>query len=350
MGTEKVTTQESINFGCDPEFFFKRGEDIIGAEKVIAGLHNPTIILDGVQVELNPSPNRCRANLAASIALSFRTLKAHLAKMKGISASFTSTVELDAKELDSLSDKAKVFGCAPSSNAYDSGASLHVDAAKYLRRSAGGHIHLGLDQNLITGHHKELVSILDVILGNTCVMIDRDPDAAERRKLYGRAGEFRTPKHGLEYRTLSNFWLRSYPLMSFVMGLARLSVNILSIKTKRFYIDSNWDAPADLFRRVDIDQVRQAINENDLTLAKKNWEGVREFIRERVVSNASMALEPASLDNFEYFLKKVEEKGLEYWFPEEPMEHWCKLMDGHGRGWETFLITKVAGERHKLIT
>ena len=80
---------KSIVFGCDPEFFFSKNGEVIGAEKVIAengleykrgdfedkkdgdtvsgysrGAGNSKIIIDGVQAELNPRANTCRALLA----------------------------------------------------------------------------------------------------------------------------------------------------------------------------------------------------------------------------------------------------------------------------------------------
>ena len=71
------------------------------------------------------------------------------------------------------------------------------------------------------------VKILDIVVGNTCVIMDRAPSQVERRKVYGRAGEYRLPAHGIEYRTLSNFWLRSYQLTHLVFSLARFAINIL---------------------------------------------------------------------------------------------------------------------------
>ena len=47
------------------------------------------------------------------------------------------------------------------------------------------------------------------------------------------------------------------------------------------------------------------------------------------------------LDEFEFFAEVVKEKGLEFWFPEDPIEQWCALENGHGNGWETFLAGKV---------
>src|SRR5438045_9111346 len=100
-----------LKLGCDPEFFFARADGLpIGSEKVLTktlesdtysnntrlpvGTTTNAFVQDGVQVELNPSPNSCRANLGNEIASAFRALKEHLSKLDGISASFRSLAEM----------------------------------------------------------------------------------------------------------------------------------------------------------------------------------------------------------------------------------------------------------------
>ena len=361
----------SLIFGCDPELFFEQNGRVIGAEKVIAeaGLSSKggnngcygkdrAFVLDGVQVELNPSPHHCRANLGNELSASFRALKQHLAGMKDITASFRSVVDVDKAELASLSEKAKVLGCAPSLNMYDKAATVSVNAATYTKRSAGGHIHIGFGESMyrpiphIMPHREELVPLLDVLVGLPSVLVDRDPHAAERRQVYGRAGEYRLPAHGVEYRTLSNFWLRSYQLMSMVMGLTRLAASVLLTKLAPpaayycYFPSKPWNAPATLLRSVDLELVREAINTNDLMLAKKAFEPVQAFIRAHVL-HGDLGLNAALLDDFSYFTKVVEEKGIEYWFPQDPIDHWCNLPEGHTCGWEHFLANKVRIDRLK---
>lgn len=360
--------------GCDPELFFEHSGKVIGSEKVLdpAGLiyaaaqgspaggsyNGGRLVLDGVQAELNPNAYQCRAYLGNEISLAFRSLRQHLAGKAGVSVSFNGVVEIDKEELASLSEKSRTLGCAPSLNVYDSKASIKVNPKTYQTRSAGGHIHLGLT-NIVSvdgpmwKRRQDLVPILDAILGNTCVMLDRDPLAAERRKVYGRAGEHRLPPHGLEYRTLSNFWLRSYQLMSFVMGVSRLCTSIWYTaltnepKFEIYGMQPAFNPMKALLGKLDMEKVARAINTNDLTLAKENWAIVRAFIQEHV-SNRDAGLDQGKLENFDYFLTKVEEGGLEYWFPLDPMTHWCNLKEGHQIGWESFLADRVSVVRRGI--
>ncbi len=50
----------------------------------------------------------------------------------------------------------------------------------------------------------EVIKAMDIFLGVPSIFLDGDK---ERRKLYGGAGAHRVKPYGVEYRTLSNFWL-----------------------------------------------------------------------------------------------------------------------------------------------
>lgn len=356
--SDQIQNIISVNFGCDPEIFLAKGGQVIGAERVIPeeGLNVPTrgsnnydlkdegrkgIVLDGVQVELNPKPSNCRGLLGNELAAAFKALKKHLATLDGISASFTQVVEVDPKELEGLSAKAKALGCQPSENIYNSYATVGIDGTTNGQRSAGGHIHLGLAGDLHK-HRERLVVLLDVLLGNTSVLIDRNPLNAQRRKNYGRAGEYRLPTHGLEYRTLSNFWLRAWPLTSGVLGISRLAVNVLA---SSLYGEFKG-AEEILLRSVDIEAIQHAINTNDVKLAKQNYKVVRDYLAAHTL-NCTTGLVSRNLEAFDFFISKIDTDGIEYWFAEDPMDHWTKtyfhtishtrMQDGAQVGWESFL-------------
>ena len=137
--------------------------------------------------------------------------------------------------------------------------------------------------------------------------------------------------------------------MSLVMGLARLSYNVLATTqgsryydpSKTNYATCKWDAEETLLGAVDLPLIQKAINRNDLELANKGWEPVRTFIKEHVTPG-SAGLDSSNLDQFDYFCKKVQEHGLEYWFPKDPLEHWCD--DSVNGGWESWLMKRVGGE------
>jgi len=412
----RILQKLGLIFGCDPEFFLERDGSIIGAEKVIpkegliagdskaqlenlqtegalnnygysakelARMINDTIkrasrfVLDGVQLELNPAPNACRELLGRDIARCLKTAVEHL-KDKSAKLNFSTVIEVPREEYESLSPEARTLGCVESKNLYDSKASVKVEEG-FRGRSAGGHIHIGLAgvKHLQEIDPRRWIQMLDLIVGNTCVLLDRDPKAAERRQVYGRAGEYRLPPHGIEYRTLSNWWMRSYETMSLVMGLVRLAGLVLQvteqgdqglvwhpIKSEKKFLEYDyatinmvqkadpWDAEGWLLKRIDPAKVARAINENDFSLAAENYQVVREFVQRFVKESSSWRstdshicpLSPSLLEGFDYAVIK----GLDHWLPKDPLENWLGYTHAPLRGWEKFVAEVVMKEKKEL--
>ena len=58
-----------------------------------------------------------------------------------------------------------------------------------------------------------VIKAMDLFLGVPSVLMDNGID---RKKLYGKAGAFRSKPYGVEYRTLSNFWIFKPELIDWV--------------------------------------------------------------------------------------------------------------------------------------
>lgn len=359
-----------VTFGSDPEFFFQNEKGkIIGSEHVLEKAGKEIVsskfgsasiqpfgtfsafVLDGVQVEMNTNAHSCRQSMGIEIAYAFRALRDHLQKEKGgkITACFSNTVEVGKKEFDALSDKSKEFGCAPSFNLYNGEAKIGVDPSIYRKRSAGGHIHLGMKNGgELYKNRERLIPLLDCLVGLTSVLVDRDPGNKERRKVYGRAGEYRLPNHGLEYRTLSNFWLRSYPLMGMVLGLCRLASYTLADS-----LENRGDPEKELLDSMDMEKVILAINENNYSLARKLWKGVEKFIEKNVPVYTSGYLSAPLLPQFNHFVDMIDKKGIEHWFPEDPIAYWSHVADeariGQGHGFESLLHNGAVNDSYQKL-
>lgn len=347
----QLLREHTVILGCDPEFFFLKGAKVQGSEKILpqegltASIYGTksSIIIDGVQAELNPAPNTCRASLATSIGVCLEVLKERLMQQKDITVSFGQTYKVSKRELDELSEKAKVLGCAPSNNAYKDAPRITIKKAQNVRiRSGGGHIHFGSLDTLaleVLKTPEKLVPLLDLVLGNTCVLIDRDPGNTVRRRYYGRAGEYRSPHHGLEYRVLSNFWMRNHALMSFVFGLARQTIWIATNSGfRRNYAD-------ELMSRVRRTDVKRAINKNDADLARKNFDAIAPLLAEWFGSVNANGIHtyhrtPLTKDSIPLFLHFAE-KGMDYWFKDDPFTHWTTLTTKNHPGWGIFLEREI---------
>jgi hypothetical protein len=136
-------------------------------------------------------------------------------------------------------------GCEPDYNAWTLSENIPPDYITTNTRAAGGHLHISFDQAVNSPENRvKFVKALDLVLGVPSVIFDGDK---ERRKLYGKAGAFRPkdtnnsdPYDGVEYRTLSNFWLRSNELMSFVyQGVEEVYNNLDSLSDKAEYFKAD---------------------------------------------------------------------------------------------------------------
>lgn len=301
----------AVSWGSDPEGFFAKDGQIVGSEKLIPkrGLAvEPygTIVRDGVQFELNPTPGSVQA-LGNSIG-NLLTTAYNTAGDEGYQIVLDGLVEVSRAELNSLSPKCRVLGCMPSTNFYGE-KPIMVDPLTYRKRSSGGHIHTGILNPELRKTARDLVPVFDILVGNTCVLLDRDPGSAERRENYGRAGEHRMPRHGVEYRTTSNFWLRDYSLMSFVFGMAGMAVSI-----GQQVVDGDKTAWNDLAEHVQIGSIVEAINTNDFQLALRNFKGIVPFFQKHL-PNKGFPLRRDNLDSFIGLAETVERRGIERLFP-----------------------------------
>src|SRR5690606_33440357 len=73
-------------------------------------------------------------------------------------------------------------------------------------RYAGFHIHLGYETDSLL-NTVELIKALDLFVGVPSVIFDEDK--TDRRKQYGKAGEFRMTTYGCEYRVLGSYIMNS---------------------------------------------------------------------------------------------------------------------------------------------
>ena len=374
---QRTLITPQVTFGSDPELFLRRKDGrVIGSEKVIPTEGIPAlmskIIRDGVQVELNPRGVYCRQYMGREFQAMFAKLASTLPD--DVEVDFSGLVEVSSSELGELAPESRRLGCMPSHNAHTPGITPGVNAETYTKRSAGGHLHVRwishrrwdevLDKEInynptpSAEELKALVPLLDIIVGNTCVLIDRDPGAAERRQVYGRAGEYRLPENGLEYRTLSNFWLRSYPLMGFVFSLFRTAI---------YYHASGFGD--EIITSVELRKVVKAINENDAELARENFDAFIGWHQKTVVKNQWLMdksnpyltfTTQEEVENFNHFVAR----GLDYWWPMEgTLKRWVdyltpelKFYDGSKGavrevpGWERFLSNTVAEDHTEAVT
>ena len=325
---EPMHIHGSARLGCDPEFFFVKDGKVVPSNLVVKPNENNTVTEDGFQGELNPPAMNCRVHCGQELHKAIN--RAHdMAKEAGAQLSFAVGHVITDDVWKSVPMKTKRFGCNPTVNVHPGKVRIPTGIRERFR-SAGGHVHLGCG---VTNKEtiEKIVRVLDIILGNTCVLLDRDESNARRRKIYGRAGEYRKKSYGLEYRVLSNFWIRHYVLMSFVYATARQAVG---------YVVDQPKIADKLIASFDMKDIRDAINNNDYDLAMKNFLIYKKFVEENNIYSSS----GLSLDNIDNFLRWVNEgdilKNLSVDTDDGVIKTWNTYSYDHVNGFEQFIRKK----------
>jgi hypothetical protein len=218
----------NVTLGADPEVFVYAENiqmlvssiGIVGGSKEVPkALSEPGFFVqeDNVLAEFNIPPAESKKDFVAAIFKGRELIKEVLPP--NYSTIIKSSHTFYPEQLEDF--KAKEFGCDPDYNAWTNKRNPIPDAKKFpLLRSSGGHIHVGYkDSDHST--NIAIIRMLDAYLGVPSVIIDTDKD---RRKLYGKAGAFRDKPYGVEYRTLSSFWLADEQLTGWVYDNSMLAL------------------------------------------------------------------------------------------------------------------------------
>lgn len=256
--------------GCDPELFVEdASHNLIPAFEYLPKKSKDVhIFWDGFQGEVTPGPQTCVELFTSHM----HSLVAQLLKYfpEGSRMVERSTVEVPQKTLKAAKEEHVRLGCEPSFNIYQDSGEPVGDPREIGTRWAGGHLHFSLAGAggiiLLENHPglvEEIIKTLDLVVGVPSVLLAGNWDDPDRRKHYGLAGEFRMPPHGLEYRTLSNFWLYHRSLAHLVGGLARASVT------------TALDGLRGMFK-VSEERVREVINHSDAKGAAEILSGDQE--------------------------------------------------------------------------
>lgn len=226
-----------VLIGSDPELWVrdKRTGLIVSAHNLIPGtktepfkVNKGAIQVDGVAAEFNTDP---AADVNTFIS-NLQTVQGELQTKLGGNYELVSqpTAVFEKGYWDSLPEATKELGCNPDFNAWTGEVNPAPNGESTTMRTASGHIHIGWEENVNPQdpmHFEDcrtVVKQLDYYLGVYSVLWDPDNT---RRQLYGKAGAFRPKPYGVEYRTMSNVWLRSPKLQAWVFQSAVKALNDL---------------------------------------------------------------------------------------------------------------------------
>lgn len=209
-----------ITVGTDAEVFLKdkNGKYIASCGKFGGTKEKPLPILtgdgyaiqeDNVALEFNIPPANNSYAFYAHIAAALDECTQR-ATEKGLIIAMDAAANFTTDQLRSR--QARTFGCDPDYNVWRLAENPRPHCDDPTLRTAAAHVHIGG----FTQDNIGLGRACDLFLGVPSIALDPD---TKRRQLYGKAGAIRIKPYGIEYRTLSNFWLKMYPTWVFNQAL-----------------------------------------------------------------------------------------------------------------------------------
>lgn len=218
-----------LSLGSDPEFLILNTstDKVVSSLGLIEGEKDAPIDLtelgdgftiqkDNVLAEICVPPSETGEELYADIKKAMEYIDSNILP-EGFKLVAMTGAQFDQEELDN--DYARAFGCSPSYNAWSYSKNItEANPFEPLYRGAGFHIHIGYENPDIETS-ADLIRAMDIFLGVPSVIFDSDKI---RRQQYGRAGEFRETKYGVEYRVLGGYVMSDKNFFdSAMLGLER---------------------------------------------------------------------------------------------------------------------------------
>lgn len=260
--------------GTDPEYFLKRAEEYISSQKAgIPGTkHEPVKLKSGGTVQRD------------NVAVEFATVPAKDGKdfVQRIKDCIADMLEIIPEDHDLVVEpsaifhpdqlehpEAQEFGCDPDFNAYTVSENEKPWCGNSGFRSCGAHIHIGcFDEKGKVIHGLEFlldfegrlkaVKAMDLFAGVISTKLDNSEAAIKRRELYGKAGCHRPTDYGVEYRVLSNYWMKSPQLVMLMDSLTRDAMALVR--------DNKLD---EILNLIGEDDLQNVINNGDIAAAEK---------------------------------------------------------------------------------
>jgi hypothetical protein len=251
---------ENVTIGADVEVFLKdkKTDTIVSAEGIIQGTKhfpfqfvkdNPfyATSLDNVMAEFCIPPAKSGEDFRAGIEVALNYIQDTIPNYLTLWA--FPAAKVDDRWL--MTPNAQMFGCEPDYDAWKNGmVNEKPEATDGNLRSCGGHIHVGYD-NPSEETNRSIIKAMDIFLGLASVL--QEPDNA-RKDLYGKAGAHRIKAYGVEYRTISNYYVNSKELTHWAFNNTMEAINFVNAGSQ--------------ISKTEAESIQLAINRADKKLAE----------------------------------------------------------------------------------
>lgn len=246
-------TETSVDWklGADPELFLADASgEVISAHDVLPGTKaHPHLVdkgavqVDGVAAEFNILPSRTKKQFKTNIKSVVRQLS--ILAGPNLHLDFVPLAHFCAAYFKRLPETATQLGCSPDWNAYteemnpapirmlspDTGDPIHT---------AAGHIHLSWcddvdpnDRVHMKNCFKAARQLDHILLPGSLAFTSKETKLGEllRRNMYP-AGSFRPKTYGIEYRSISNQWVRWEESIDWMFDATMAAMDLLLCKVQ----------------------------------------------------------------------------------------------------------------------
>lgn len=225
-----------ILIGADPEFFvYDQNGKYVSAHGLVSGtkktplpVKDGAVQVDGMALEFNINPAKDLAEFTTNISSVLSQLRGMVSP--SLNFKFDPVAKFGKELIEAQPLEARELGCDPDFNAWEGGAPNPRPDANTDFRTASGHIHIGWTKDEDINNPDHLEACMMVTKQLDCTLGVAEPlwcEPNERKTLYGKLGAFRPKHYGVEYRVLSNAWLRTEKLRQLVYSSAKHAVNNL---------------------------------------------------------------------------------------------------------------------------
>ena len=266
----------TINLGTDPEVFvLGHGGRVLPADMFLpekkraknekapysGGGGMAAAFWDGYQAECTTSTHSCLGWLTDAVQHGLTIINREAKKVDPKAKLTTKTgIELTNEELMEAPESRVMLGCSPSKNIYGDQPLNQDDARLNPHRFTGAHMHWGVGKRTPETVEK-IVKALDRMAGVCLVGLCQGREHPLRRRFYGRAGEYRLPAHGIEWRVPSSAILASPGVWHLAWNISRQAVRLVLNNLDDIW-ECDQDRAVEIINYLDVKGAREVIEHN----------------------------------------------------------------------------------------
>lgn len=275
----KLSKNFAITLGSDPElalFDVKQNKIVSSIPVLKTDKYDPIklgrgmkMYADNVLVEFSFNPSKTSRGLISSFKRVFQSAQDKLGHNYRIIPK--AAHNFSKKELiPQFGIDPQQIGCNPSFDAWTQSVN-DPEPFKDGLRTGSAHFHVGNEKLKDFNTRIKAIKLLDIFVGLSSVIFDKDLTSKKRRFLYGKSSEHRPTPYGLEYRCLGPYSIISPKITQLVLDLIEYSMTFIED-----------DTADNVIKLVIPAEVQKAINNCDKGLALKILEQVglpKEFMK-----------------------------------------------------------------------